>query len=132
MSTSSRSSFDFAAHRRRRACRAKKRWTAIPSAKGLPPTDGLSGVTNPLPQRRSGRLRLVYGLDSIEILAEIAFRDLNVTVVLQLSQSCAVVPSASASRSAVPAVMPGCSLAVRSIRARNKPHALVPPHPDGL
>ena len=35
-------------------------------------------------QRRSGGLRLVYGLDSIENLAEIALRDLNVIVVLQI------------------------------------------------
>src|SRR5882757_715569 len=34
--------------------------------------------------RRLGRLRLVYGLDVIENLAEIAFRDLNVIVVLQI------------------------------------------------
>src|SRR5216683_5196298 len=84
MSTSSRSSFGSAAHRRRRECPAKKRLKAIPSAKGLPPTDGLSVVTNPLQQRRSGRLRLVYYLDSIENLAEIALRDLNVMVVLQI------------------------------------------------
>src|SRR5262245_707201 len=33
---------------------------------------------------RSGRLRLVYGLDAIKNLAEIALRDLNVIVVLQI------------------------------------------------
>src|SRR6267154_2445269 len=42
----------------------------------------------------------------------------------RLSQSCAVVPSALASRSAVSAVMPVCSLAIRSIRVRGKPQAL--------
>src|SRR6266851_5194411 len=40
--------------------------------------------TNLLWHRRSGRLRLVYGLDAIENLAEIALRDLNVIVVLQI------------------------------------------------
>src|SRR5438132_7222291 len=39
---------------------------------------------NPLQRRRLGRLRLVYGLDAIENLAEAAFRDLNVIVVLQI------------------------------------------------
>src|SRR5215471_19018875 len=42
----------------------------------------------------------------------------------RLSQSCAVVPSALASRSAVSAVMPVCSLEIRSIRVRGKPQAL--------
>src|ERR1700674_4730379 len=46
--------------------------------------NGLSAVMNPLQRRRLGRLRLVYGLDAIENLAEIAFRDLNVIVVLQI------------------------------------------------
>ena len=39
---------------------------------------------NPLQRRRLGRLRLVHGLDAIENLAEIAFRDLNVIVVLKI------------------------------------------------
>jgi len=39
---------------------------------------------NPLQRRQLGRLRLVYGLDAIEKLAEIALRDLNVIVVLQI------------------------------------------------
>src|SRR5882724_5815400 len=34
--------------------------------------------------RALGRLRLVYGLDAIKNLAEIALRDLNVIVVLQI------------------------------------------------
>src|ERR1700686_5555071 len=34
--------------------------------------------------RQLGRLRLVYGLDSIEKLAEIALRDLNIIIVLQI------------------------------------------------
>ena len=37
-----------------------------------------------LQHRRLGGLRLVYGLDAIENLAEMAFRDLNVLVVLQI------------------------------------------------
>jgi len=45
--------------------------------------------------------RLVHGLDAIENLAEIALGDLKVIVVCRLSQSCAVVPSALANRSAV-------------------------------
>src|SRR6202521_2554716 len=39
---------------------------------------------NSLQRRQLGRLRLVYGLDAIEKLAEIALRDLNVIVVLQI------------------------------------------------
>src|SRR6266849_6220990 len=42
----------------------------------------------------------------------------------RLSQSCAVVPSALASRSAVSAVTPIRSLAIRSIRVRGKPQTL--------
>src|SRR5262249_1820530 len=34
--------------------------------------------------RRSSRLRLVYGFDAIQNLAEIALRDLNVIIVLQV------------------------------------------------
>ena len=48
-----------------------------------------SGSPRLLQHRRLGRLRLVYGLDAIESLAEIAFRDLNVIVVLQIEQKCA-------------------------------------------
>jgi hypothetical protein len=48
-------------------------------------------------RRRSGRLRLVDGLDAIEHLSDIALYDLNVIVVLQ--PSCGVVPSDLASRS---------------------------------
>src|SRR5215831_15501094 len=43
----------------------------------------------------------------------------------RLSQSCADVPSALASRSAVSAVMAVCSLAIRSIRVRGKAQTLV-------
>src|SRR5260221_9153488 len=57
---------------------------AIQSAKGLPPTDGLFRCCEPAPASRSGRLRLVYGHDPIENLAEIALRDLNVIIVLQI------------------------------------------------
>ena len=42
----------------------------------------LHGVS--IQHRRLGRLRLVDGLDAIETLAEIALRDLNVIVVLQI------------------------------------------------
>src|SRR5258708_32240660 len=53
---------------------------------GLPwsQRNGLSAVTNPIQYRRLGRLRLVYGLDAIEHLAEITLCDLNVIVVLQI------------------------------------------------
>src|SRR5258708_33862312 len=53
---------------------------------GLPwcQRNGLSAVTNPFQYRRLGRLRLVYGLDAIEHLAEITLCDLNVIVVLQI------------------------------------------------
>src|SRR5579883_893119 len=74
--------------------------------------------------RRLSRLRLVYRLDAVKNFAEIAPCNLNVIVVLQIEPSCALVPSALASRSAVPAVMPVCSLAIRSIRVRGKPQAL--------
>src|SRR5688572_20041239 len=77
-----------------------------------------------LQRRRLGRLRIVYGLDAIENLPEIALRDLNVVVVLQIEPKLCRVPSALASRSAVSAVMPVCSLAIRSIRVRGRPQTL--------
>src|SRR5258708_9939423 len=53
---------------------------------GLPwcQRNGFSAVTNPFQYRRLGRLRLVYGFDAIEHLAEITLCDLNVIVVLQI------------------------------------------------
>jgi hypothetical protein len=64
---------------------------AIPSAKGLPPTDGLSAVRNPLLRADQAAFGLftVTILSrilprSIENLAEIALRDLNVIIVLQI------------------------------------------------
>src|SRR5258708_5006583 len=47
-------------------------------------TDGPNPRWATTPRRRLGRLRLVYGLDAIEHLAEIALRNLNVIVVLQI------------------------------------------------
>src|ERR1700738_203259 len=44
----------------------------------------LHGVSMSIRHCRLGRLRLVDGLDAIETLAEIALRDLNVIVVLQI------------------------------------------------
>jgi len=65
-----------------------------------------------------------YGLDAIETLAEIALRDLNVMVVLQVEPKLCRGAECLASRSAVSAVMPVRSLAIRSIRVRGKPQAL--------
>jgi hypothetical protein len=76
------------------------------------------------PGHALARLRLIYGLDAIKNLAEIALRDLNIVVVLQIEPKLRCVPSALASRSAVSAVMPACSPAIRSIRVRGKPQTL--------
>ena len=71
--------------------------------------------------RRLGGLRLVYGLDAIENLTEIALCDLNVIVVLQVEPKLCGCASALASRNAVSAVIPICSLATRWIRVPRLP-----------
>src|SRR5271169_5569534 len=65
---------------------ARQSGDPLTSAQGdqLSERNGLSAVMNRLQRRRLGRLRPVYGLDAIENLAEIALRDLNVIVVLQI------------------------------------------------
>src|ERR1700730_7295908 len=60
-------------------CGLASKWTVQPKAVEHLPLHYVS-----IQRRRLGRLRLVDGLDAIESLAEIALRDLNVIVVLQI------------------------------------------------
>jgi hypothetical protein len=84
---------------------------------------GPSAITNAL-QPWLRRPRLVYGLDAIENLAEIALRDLKIIVVLRIEPKLCRCGNSVASRSAVSAVIPVCSPAIRSMRVRGEPQAL--------
>ena len=67
------------------------------------------------------------------ILADIALRDLNVIVVLQIEPKlCRCAEPPWRAECAVSAVMPVCSLAIRSIRVRGKPQALAGARADIL